>query len=165
MGLITYTQLEDGQTADANKFNQRFGVIVDEINGNLDSFNLQNGAITRAKLADGAVNSAKMEITTYIDDNGWTVTDIGGNKTYRKQYSGNPTINAYADLTLDKQTLPIGVSSTDEVNVSWSVRNGAWEFQYVVTQATDGLQPLVYNASSLNNKGDTFTFDFVLSDK
>ena len=77
MGLINYEQLEDGFDASANLWNERFGVIFKEINGNLDSANLKNGAVTTAKIATGAVTSDKLGFQQYLDDNGWLVTDLG----------------------------------------------------------------------------------------
>ena len=103
MGLITYTNIEDGQTADANKFNQRFGAIIDAVNGNLDSQNLANGAVTEPKIATGAVTSDKIDIDKYIDDNGWTVQDFGTYKTYTRSVS---VINATIPAGVRKDDLP-----------------------------------------------------------
>ena len=96
MSLINYTQIEDGQDASANGINERFGAIIDEINGNLDSQNIKNGAITREKIANGSIDKNKLSINLYIDANGWTVTDMGGIKTYSRvitvdgtEYDGN----------------------------------------------------------------------------
>jgi hypothetical protein len=85
MGLISYTNIEDDEPATGNLFNSRFAKIHDEINGNLTSANLANGAVTTAKIADGAVTTAKIDIQKYVDDNGWTVVNIGGHKTYTKE--------------------------------------------------------------------------------
>ena len=87
MGLINYTNLEDGESADSNKFNQRFGDIVNVINGNIDTQNLKNGGVTREKIAPGAVTSDKIATDRYIDANGWTVNDLGGTKTYSYAYA------------------------------------------------------------------------------
>lgn len=51
MGLITYTNLEDGTPVTANIFNERFAQIVAQINGNLAAVNMLNGGITKEKLA------------------------------------------------------------------------------------------------------------------
>lgn len=84
MSLISYTQIEDGQEASANSLNERFGKIHAEINGKLDAANLSNGSVTRDKIANGSINKDKLDINQYIDDNGWTVTDMGGIKTYNR---------------------------------------------------------------------------------
>lgn len=96
MGLISYTQIEDGQEASANSLNERFGKIHAEINGKLDAANLRNGSITRDKIADKSINKDKLDISLYVDENGWTVTDMGGIKTYNRvvdvdgsEYDGN----------------------------------------------------------------------------
>jgi len=77
MGLIQYEQMEDDVDATANLWNERFGVLFNEINGNLDAANLKNFAITTPKIAPGAVTSDKLGFEQYIDDNGWLVTDLG----------------------------------------------------------------------------------------
>jgi len=82
MGLITIDNIEDATLASANVFNQRFGKIVDVINGNIESANLKNSAVTREKIATGAVTSDKIATNRYIDENGWTVNDLGTTKTY-----------------------------------------------------------------------------------
>jgi len=64
MGLISYTNIEDNTPASANVLNQRFGDIIDEVNGNLDSANLKDQAVTRAKIATGAVNNDKLDLSS-----------------------------------------------------------------------------------------------------
>lgn len=168
MPLLSYDPMDDGDVASANLWNVRLSAIHDLLNGNLDAANLANGAVTTPKIADGAVTSAKMSVTVYVDANGWTVKDYGSRKEYYLQYSGSTTLNAYAGTTLTEQLLPEGVASINDVNITWSVRNAAWEFQYIVATPniiSNKIRPLVYNASALNSKNDTFVFDFSLEDK
>ena len=87
MGLITLTNIEDGQDAVANALNERFGKIVDTVNGNIDSQNLKNNAVTREKIAPQSVTSDKLFVDRYIDENGWTVVDYGTTKTYSYVYT------------------------------------------------------------------------------
>lgn len=51
MGLITYDNLEDGQKVTANIFNERFAQIVAQLNGHLTAVNMEDGGITKEKLA------------------------------------------------------------------------------------------------------------------
>lgn len=51
MGLISYTNIENDASATANVWNERFGKIYGEFNGNIDAANLKDGAVTIAKLA------------------------------------------------------------------------------------------------------------------
>lgn len=109
MSLISYTQLEDGEDASANALNIRFGQIVDEINGNIDSTNLANQAVTRAKIANGAIDSSKMATDRYIDDNGWTVQDFGTFKTYTKSTTrSSTTINQGQRIEWANLVPPVG---------------------------------------------------------
>lgn len=85
MGLIQYEQIEDGYDASANLWNERFAVLFNEINGNLDSSNIKNSSITREKIAPKSVSADKLDTDLYVDDNGWTVHDMGTHKTYTRQ--------------------------------------------------------------------------------
>lgn len=50
MGLITYTNLEDGTPVTANVFNERFAQIIAQLNGNLDENNFKDAGISKQKL-------------------------------------------------------------------------------------------------------------------
>lgn len=84
MALISYNQIQDQTPANANSINSRFAVVYGAINGNIDQENIKNGAITREKIANGSINKDKLDIKKYVDANGWTVTDMGGVKTYSR---------------------------------------------------------------------------------
>lgn len=58
MGLVSYTNLEDGNAAGANDINQRFGDVLAQVNGNLDSTNIRNGTLTRELFAQDAILAA-----------------------------------------------------------------------------------------------------------
>lgn len=58
MGLVQYTNLEDGNTAGANDINQRFGDVLAQVNGNLDASNIRNGTLTRELFAQDAISAA-----------------------------------------------------------------------------------------------------------
>ena len=60
MGLLTYTNMEDGVSASANLWNTRFGAIIDTINGNLDTDNLAMYAVHESNIAPEAVTSSKI---------------------------------------------------------------------------------------------------------
>lgn len=106
MGLLSYDPMEDGEGASANLWNVRLSAIHDLLNGNLDAANLANGAVTTPKLADGAVTSEKMDISQYIDDNGWSVSDYGSHKQYSKrvEFTGGSVFGIKGE-----DELPVGV--------------------------------------------------------
>lgn len=70
MGLINIPTIATDATATAELWNSRFSLIADVLNGNIESVNLADsavttskiatGAVTEGKLADGAVSSAKL---------------------------------------------------------------------------------------------------------
>ena len=55
MGLVTYTNIEDSEAAEANDINTRFGDVLAQVNGNLDASNIKNSSITRELLAGDAL--------------------------------------------------------------------------------------------------------------
>lgn len=58
MGLVSYTNIEDGQSADANVWNSRFGDILAQVNGNLDASNIRKGTLTRELFTSDALLAA-----------------------------------------------------------------------------------------------------------
>lgn len=103
MGLINYTQIEDGQDASANSLNERFGKIIDTVNGNIDTENIKNGSITREKIAPQSITSDKIFVSRYIDENGWAVVDYGTTKTYSYVYD---IVNVVISYGTRKDNMP-----------------------------------------------------------
>jgi len=60
MGLINYSSIEDGTTIDAADVNTPLTTIYDDYNGNIDSNNLADNAVTTAKITDANVTTAKI---------------------------------------------------------------------------------------------------------
>lgn len=52
MGLINYTNLQDNTPATANSLNERFGNVVEVINGGIDTTNIEPGGISVAAIAN-----------------------------------------------------------------------------------------------------------------
>lgn len=88
MGLISVSNINNGDSASDSLFNTRFGAIVNEINGNLDQDNIKDSSITTAKINNASVTPAKMGLTKTVDANGWTVYDYGSWKEYEKRFTG-----------------------------------------------------------------------------
>lgn len=162
MGLITLTNIEDGQDAVANALNERFGRIVDVINGNIESQNLKNNAVTREKIAPQSVTSDKLSITKEYDDNGWLVTDYGTTKDYTYREAGTLSINSntWKRLTVP---LPQGITSINDVFISLAPFSDWTEaiFTIVPAAGTDKIYINVYNAHKTANSGSfTYRIDF-----
>lgn len=134
MGLIHYEQLEDDWDASANLWNERFGILFNEINGNIDTVNIKNGAITSAKIAPGAVTSDKMFVEKYIDDRGWTVEDYGSTKDYYTRKTGTITVNPQ-QWTRINQEFPIGISSVNEAIISMATHSDWTELLFTIVPA------------------------------
>lgn len=68
MGLVSYTNIEDNVTdVSANELNQRFGAIISQLNGNLDSANFKAGGIPASAIA-GSVFAAMWPVgSVYIN--------------------------------------------------------------------------------------------------
>ena len=72
MGLINYSNIEDGTTIDAADVNTPLTTIYNDYNGNIDSNNLADNAVTTAKIGDGAVTNAKLSTTAGELGREWT---------------------------------------------------------------------------------------------
>jgi len=159
MGLITITQIEDDTDATANVLNSRFGKIVDEINGHIDSANLSNQAVTEAKIADGAVTSSKLGFEKYTDDNGWLITDLGLVKLATKKRSFTiPTAlpGSIGFVSISDNTAPVGFnpSTSFSVNATPYITNGnAYQWNIVFEESVQ-LSPTSL-AVYINVSGNT----------
>lgn len=67
MGLITYTNLEDGTPITANVFNKRFAQIIAQVNGNLDAANFANDGISKEKLKQEVYESIYPVGSMYVN--------------------------------------------------------------------------------------------------
>ena len=85
--LVNIEPIQTGESATPNLWNQRFAAITSVINGNIDSDNLKNNAVTREKIAPQSITSDKLFVNRYIDDNEWTIVDYGTTKTYSYVYT------------------------------------------------------------------------------
>lgn len=132
MALISYTQLQDNTDADAEDINSRFGQVIDQINGNIDSENLRDGSVTREKLANGSVTTDKLNVRKYVDGNGWTVVDYGTNKDYYMKRSILANLPAKS-IHKEGMNLPEGITSLDSCVIVTSIRCNLAEATVVIT--------------------------------
>ena len=61
MGLINVNTPQDGDTANASSVANPLNTIVSEFNGNIESVNLANNAVTNSKLANNSVSTANLQ--------------------------------------------------------------------------------------------------------
>lgn len=165
MGLINYTNLEDDTTADANKFNERFGAIIDEVNGNLDTQNLKNSAVTEAKIADGAVTSSKIATERYVDANGWTVNDLGATKTYTYTVpvSGISIVNGARKDNLPTIQPPVGRTRDNIImTCTWYGGYAGHAVPGVEAGAGTSIAPMLGNQYVASGLGNSLTFTGVI---
>jgi len=106
MGLISIDNMEDGVDASANLWNERFGKITDTINGNIETVNLKNNAVTREKIAPGSVTNDKLGLEFVYENDGnfikfgnfmiqWgtsLVAHTGTSLTFARPFSGIPGV-------------------------------------------------------------------------
>lgn len=64
MATINLTDIQNLDPATPELFNSRFGLIVNELNGNIDDQNLKNLAVTTGKIANDAVTGAKIQLNS-----------------------------------------------------------------------------------------------------
>jgi hypothetical protein len=61
MGIILTPTITDGSTIDANDVMNITNPIVNEVNGNLDAYNIKDAAMTESKIATDAVVTTKIK--------------------------------------------------------------------------------------------------------
>jgi hypothetical protein len=113
MGLISYTKIKDGDNATGGLFNSPLETIYNEFNGNVGSVNIQNNAITGAKIADSTITPAKIDTTqkfTFVVSESTTSTATLTPTTSKSMYiltaqAATVTINAPTGTPLEGQTL------------------------------------------------------------
>ena len=68
MGLINVNTPQDGDTANASSVANPLNTIVSEFNGNIESVNLANNAVTNSKLANNSVSTANLQDESVTQD-------------------------------------------------------------------------------------------------
>lgn len=90
MSLVSPSQSNSGDTIEATDINNPINQLAAVINGNLDSTNLADNAVTSAKLAAGAVTTVKVNrnnnSTLIVEtaakiQSGWIAISCGGSNT------------------------------------------------------------------------------------
>lgn len=96
MGLINFSNIQDGTTIDANDVNGPFNTIYDEFNGNITNANIaSNAAIAGTKLADDAITASKID---------WASTGANGGIWWEEL--GRTTLSSAGD-TISVTGLPV----------------------------------------------------------
>lgn len=161
MGLINFTQINDGDEASDTLFNTRFGQIVDEVNGNLDQDNIKDGSITTAKIVNTSITPLKMNLTKSVDANGWTVYDYGSWKEYHKRvtFTFNLGAGGVQAIALSSHLLPTGMSTIGSNHLTASAYlNGnaysmGWNFEMVAASTTVNITVINNAGGAINNSG------------
>lgn len=60
MSLVSLNPINDGQDANSELFNARFAALANVLNGNVESINLADNAVSTSKIADNAVTTVKI---------------------------------------------------------------------------------------------------------
>jgi hypothetical protein len=124
LGLISITNVSDGNTATAADVNTPLNTIVTAINGNLDANNLSNNAVSTAKLQDAAVTATKLGLAPST----YTSSGTGGGTGYYVNLGGikicwgtTGTLGPASGYTTCTISLPTGFfSAIQSYNVSLS---------------------------------------------
>lgn len=78
MALASINQLANNTTADALAVDANFNALAAQVNGNLDSTNMQSGGLASAAIANAAITAAKMSLPITTTSN----TGSGGGTMY-----------------------------------------------------------------------------------
>ena len=69
--MITIPTINQGDSADEDALNSRFALIMNKTNGGIESGDILNNSVSRAKIGTGAITQAKMDNTFT-----WTVPTL-----------------------------------------------------------------------------------------
>jgi hypothetical protein len=131
MGLISYSQIQDGTTATASQVNTPLTTIYNEFNGNISGVNFADGAITNTKIANGAVTPAKLDttnskftfskVTSTTTAASITINSDNADMHIVTALGETTTINAPTGTPVDGQNLVIRIKATGAARtVNWN---------------------------------------------
>lgn len=113
MGVVNPSQSNPDDEITADAINAPINQLAAVLNGNVDSNNLADSAVSTTKLAAGAVTSSKLAPSKTTDANGWTVYDHGTWKEYVKLFTGG-SVSSLAGgaqgTVFSSQNLPSGTT-------------------------------------------------------
>lgn len=110
-------------------------------------------------------NSATPVGYSYTDANGWTVYDDGYKKTYYQSQTGNPpSINAGSGWNVPSLSLPVGVSSINDIFVSMIGAASFSEMRFAWGSNTQ-IGARIFNHHSSALDPTYYRVDWVLRDK
>lgn len=123
--LVNLTPIKNGDAAGPNLWNDRFAQIVAAINGNIDSDNLKDGAVTTSKLAAASITSDKLGFEKYTDENGWLIVDLGLVKLASKERTFKTKntaagATAFVDFNPGMSTNPVGFNPNAPYSMQWA---------------------------------------------
>lgn len=117
MGLVQYTNLEDGNPASANDINKRFGDVLAQVNGNLDATNIKNGSLTRELFSTDALLAAWPVGSVYISVNDVNPgTLLGG--SWVEFAKGRTIVGMDAEQTEFNELEKVGGSKEETLSVN-----------------------------------------------
>lgn len=117
MGLVQYTNLEDGNPASANDINKRFGDVLAQVNGNLDATNIKKGSLTRELFSTDALLAAWPVGSVYISVNDVNPgTLLGG--SWVEFAKGRTIVGMDADQTEFNELEKVGGSKQETLSVN-----------------------------------------------
>lgn len=97
LGLVSPTQSNPGETIESSDINTPVNQLAAVINGNIETANLADSAVTTGKLADGSVTGDKVADDTLDGSNiDWTATGTDGGIWWEEL--GRTTLNTTADV-------------------------------------------------------------------
>ncbi len=117
MGLVQYTNLEDGNPASANDINKRFGDVLAQVNGNLDAINVKKGSLTRELFSTDALLAAWPVGSVYISVNDVNPgTLLGG--SWVEFAKGRTIVGMDAEQTEFNELEKVGGSKEETLSVN-----------------------------------------------
>ncbi len=134
MGLISFSNIADGTTIDGSDVNTPMNTVYDEFNGNIDSANLKDGAVTGAKIASTTITPDKVAGPATVTSDTTITPSVTTRGIVVTALAANLTINAPTGTPYDTQTIIIRIKDNG------TSRTLTWNATYVncgVTKPTE----------------------------
>ena len=109
MALISFSNIQDGTTIDASDVNGPLNTIFNDYNGNIDSTNIKDSAVTGAKIASSTITPDKVSAPTAITSSATITPTTNTRATLVTALATPATIAAPTGTPYDSQSIIIRI--------------------------------------------------------
>lgn len=152
MGSISFTQITDGSTIDATDVNTPLNTIYNDYNGNIDSNNLADNAVTTDKITDANVTMSKISNPYKARAYSTSVQTIN-DASITKVTLGTEAFDPNSNFTSSEYTVP--VTGYYQINAIFQATDTTGKLATVVAYIYKGGSTLVAQSSTPATSANT----------